>query len=67
MITAENLQFLEKENLDYIVALTHCEARELLFSKNIQPELFDERIPVTIYEDNGEEVKNISSKPRPRI
>ncbi|MEI6157814.1 MAG: IS1634 family transposase, partial [Atribacterota bacterium] len=57
MITAENLQFLEKENLDYIIALTHREARELIFSKNIQPELFDERIPVTIYEDNGEEVK----------
>ena len=54
MVSIENLEFLEDEGIDYIVALTHKGARELIFKKGIQIELFDRRIPVTIYEEEGE-------------
>jgi len=49
MVTVENLKFLEKEGLDYIVALTHNQARKLIMEKDVQPELFDKEIPLTIY------------------
>ena len=51
MVSIENLEFLEDEGIDYIVALTHKGARELIFKKGIQMELFERRIPVTIYEE----------------
>ena len=54
MITMENIEFLEKEGIDYIIALTHKKARELIFNKKIQPELFDKKIPTTIYEEEDE-------------
>ncbi len=54
MVSIENLEFLEDEGIDYIVALTHKGARELILKKGIQIELFDRRIPVTIYEEEGE-------------
>jgi len=49
MVSIENLEFLRQEGLDYIVALTHTKARNLIFQKDIQPELFDEKIPVTVW------------------
>jgi len=49
MIDVGNIKYLEgAEGVDYIVALTHREARELIFSQHIQPELFDEQVPITI-------------------
>jgi len=55
MITVDNLKFLEKEEgLDYIIALTHASRRELVTRKRLQLELFDERIPVTIREEEGD-------------
>ena len=58
MVSLENLEFLEKEGLDYIVALTHTEARNLIFQKDIQLELFDEKIPVTVWGE-GEKKKYV--------
>lgn len=49
MVTVENLRFLEEEGIDYIVALKHRQARELIFEKKVEPELFDEQLPITIY------------------
>jgi transposase len=51
MVTVENLEFLEREGIDYIVALTHTEARELIYKSPIQLEIFDKELPVTIVED----------------
>lgn len=59
MVRIENLEFLEKDEggIDYIIALTHTEARELIFKQDIQPELFDKRIPVTVFIEEGKNVK----------
>lgn len=48
MVSIENLEFLEREGIDYIIALTHREARELIWERDVQPELFDEKVPLTI-------------------
>ena len=49
MVSVENLRFLEEEGIGYIVALRHRQARELIFEKKIEPELFDDQLPITIY------------------
>jgi len=49
IVSVENLEYIEKEGLDYIVGLTHRQARELIYQKEIQPELFDQEMPMTIY------------------
>lgn len=51
MVSIENLDFLEKEGIDYIVALTHVGARKLIFRNNVQLEVFDRQVPVTIFSD----------------
>ena len=51
MVSIENLEFIEKEGIDYIVALTHREARELIFKEKIQLEIFDKKVPITIYSE----------------
>jgi len=52
MVTVENLEFLEREGIDYIVALSHKGARNLIFTRGIQLELFDKRIPVAVFEED---------------
>jgi len=54
MVSLENIEFLEREGIDYIIALTHRKARELVFKEGIQMEIFDKRVPVTIYEEEEE-------------
>jgi len=55
MITVENIKELTSEHmgLGYIMALRHEEAKELFVKKNIQLELFDKQLPVTIYQEDG--------------
>ena len=57
MVTIENLEFLKGEGIDYIVALTHRQARKLILDRDIQPELLDKEVPITIY--TGEKEKYI--------
>lgn len=64
MVTVENLEFLEREEIDYIIALTHREARELIFEKDVQPELFDEKVPITIYTEEKKKYVLCGSKYR---
>ena len=64
MISVENIDFLEQEGIDYIVALTHRQARQLLFKENIQPELFDKEIPITIYTEGKKKYILCGSKYR---
>ena len=51
MVSLENIEFLEREGIDYIIALMHKKARELVFKEGIQVEIFDKRVPVGIYEE----------------
>ncbi len=54
MVTMDNIKFLEDEGIDYIVALRHKEAKRLIYEENIQPELFDKELPMTIlYKEEG--------------
>ena len=64
MVTVENLQFLEREEIDYIIALTHRKARELILEKDVQPELFDEKVPITIYSEEKKKYVLCGSKYR---
>jgi len=64
MISVENIDFLEKEGIDYIVALTHRQARQLLFKENIHPELFDKEIPITVYTEGKKKYVLCGSKYR---
>lgn len=54
MVTAENVGKIIREGLGYIMALRNGEAKELLKEKGIQMELFDQKLPVTIWEDGQE-------------
>lgn len=64
MVSGENLEFMEKEGLDYIIALTHRDARQLIFEKDIQPELFDQEVPITIYTEEKKKYVLCGSKYR---
>lgn len=52
MVTVENLEKLREEDMDYIVALKHKDARDFLWEKEIKDkELFDKEVPVTILKE----------------
>ena len=53
MISADNLSAITGKGLGYIMALKHEAAKNLLREKQIQLELFDERLPVTILQEDG--------------
>jgi transposase len=57
MVTVENLNFLEKEGIDYIVALTHKQARKIIIEKGIQLDLFAKESPVTVLIDEDEKIR----------
>lgn len=60
MVSIENLEKIREVGLEYIVALTHTEARELLWKKKIgQKELFDVEIPITILVEEKEKDKYV--------
>jgi transposase len=53
MISADTLSAITGKGLGYLMALTHEAAKHLLRDRNIQLELFDERLPVTILQEDG--------------
>jgi len=53
MITLDNIKAVTGEKLGYIMALKHETAKDLLREKDISPELFDRRLPITIYQEDG--------------
>jgi len=53
MITTDNIEAITGEHLGYIMALKHEAAKDLLREKSIQLELFDKRLPVTIFQEDG--------------
>jgi len=58
MISLDNIEVITGEKLGCIMALKHESAKNLLREKDITPELFDRKLPITIYQEDG---KNISS------
>lgn len=58
MVSVDNLERITEERLYYIVALTHKEARKLLWEKKIERELFDKELPIMIRIE-GEERKYV--------
>jgi transposase len=64
MITSGNLKDIKEEELGYIMALKHEAAKDLLINEEIQPELFDERIPVEISGDGEKKYVLCGSKYR---
>lgn len=60
MISIENLEKLKEVGLDYIIALTHTDARKLLWEKKMtQREVFDVEVPVTILVEEKEKIKYV--------
>ncbi|TKJ44735.1 hypothetical protein CEE34_10845 [Candidatus Aerophobetes bacterium Ae_b3a] len=53
MITTNNIEAIAGESLGYIMALKHEGAKNFLREKRIQLELFDKRLPLTIFEEEG--------------
>lgn len=53
MITLDNIKTVTDEKLGYIMALKHESAKDLLREKDIEPLLFDKKLPVTISEEDG--------------
>jgi len=53
MITLDNIKTVTDEKLGYIMALKHEAAKDLLREKDIEPLLFDKKLPVTISEEDG--------------
>ena len=55
MITVENIKKLTSKDigLGYIMAMRHEDAKELFAKRNIQLEVFDKQLPVTIYQEDG--------------
>ena len=53
MITLENVEYMEREGIDYILALRHREARELLMKRQDMKGIFDEKVPLEIYSEEG--------------
>lgn len=53
MISLDNIEAITGEKLDYIMALKHESAKDLLREKDITPELFDKKLPIMIYQENG--------------
>ena len=53
MISLDNIKLITGENLGYIMALRHEAAKDLLREKDIQPELFDKNLPISIFEEDG--------------
>lgn len=49
MIDANNIEAITKEKFGYILALKHREAKDLLEKKEIQTELFEKTMPITIF------------------
>ena len=64
MITLNNTKIIKGKNLGYILGLRHEKAKDLLRDKDIQPELFDKPLPVTIYQENGKKYVLCSSEER---
>jgi len=64
MITLDNVKAIEGKNLGYIMALRHKRAKDLLQDKDIQPELFDKRLPLTIYREDGKKYVLCGSEER---
>jgi len=53
MITLDNIKTVTEEKLGYIMALKHEAAKDLLREKDIEPLLFDKKLPVSISEEDG--------------
>ena len=53
MISTDNIEAIAGESLGYIMALKHEAAKDLLREKNMQLELFDKRVPLTIFQGEG--------------
>ncbi|MFQ6052542.1 MAG: IS1634 family transposase [Methanosarcinales archaeon] len=58
MISIDNVEKIVNADLGYIMALTHEEAKDLLKEKEIDPLLFDKRLPITLWQD-GEDAKYV--------
>jgi transposase len=54
MINSENVEAITGEGFGYIMALKHKTAKEFLEKKGIQAELFENRVPITIFVDGKE-------------
>ena len=52
MISIHNIEKIKSLGFNYILAMKHSSARELLKKNNIQPELFDSELPITILEED---------------
>lgn len=53
MITLDNIKAVTEEKLGYIMALKHETVKDLLREKDIEPDLFDKKLPITISEEDG--------------
>jgi len=55
MMTIDNIKGLTSKEigLGYIMALRHEEAKDLFSKRNVQLEVFDQHLPVTIYQEGG--------------
>jgi len=53
MITVDNIEEITSKGLGYIMALKHEAAKDLLIEKGIQLELFDQRLPIKIHQEDG--------------
>ena len=53
MVSLDNVKLITGENLGYIMALRHERAKDLVRKKDIEPELFDKNLPLTIFEEDG--------------
>ena len=51
MISAQSLEEITKAGLGYIIAMRHEKAKKLLKERKVDPELFDKKVPITIYEE----------------
>jgi len=53
MVSQANIDFMEREEgLDYIIALSHSQARQILFDKVVnQLDVFQQELPVTVYRE----------------
>ncbi len=52
-INLDNIEAVTGEKLGYIMALKHESAKDLLREKDITLELFDKKLPITIYQEDG--------------
>ncbi|WP_460178022.1 IS1634 family transposase [Thermodesulfovibrio hydrogeniphilus] len=58
MVTLQNIEYLEREGINYILAMRFREAKKMVVQKGIQLDIFQKELPVTIYISEEEGVKS---------